>query len=204
MKKLFISILLLLVLFSPAAFAKIGVGIGTGKITVQDKLKPGIIYKLPSLTVFNTGDVPSDYEVNVSYHEKQPELKPQKEWLDFSPRTFSLQPGKSQEVTIKLNLPVRTEPGNYFAYLEGHPITKSKAGNTSVGIAAAAKLYFTVVPGSLWEGIYFKILSFWNVYAPWPQSAAIAIGIIAALLVIKKFFHIEVNLKKPKEKKTDE
>lgn len=199
MKKLFVSVLFLLILFAPVAYGRIGVGVGTGKIQVEDKLKPGVIYELPSLTVFNTGDVASDYEVNVTYHEKQPQLRPEVSWLKFSPRTFRLAPGKSQEVKIKLDLPVRTEPGDYFAYVEGHPIAKNTTGTTSVGIAAAAKLYFTIVPGNVFEGIYFKIVSFWNVYAPWPQRAAIALGVIAALLIVKKFFHIQINLKNPKK-----
>ncbi|MEK7572061.1 MAG: hypothetical protein AAB553_07355 [Patescibacteria group bacterium] len=193
------AVFLALLSFPHSVLAKIGVGVGTGKIHVDEKLKPGIIYELPPLTVFNTGDVASDYEVNVAYHEKQPELKPDESWFIFSPEKFHLEPGKSQEVTIKLNLPVRTEPGDYFAYLEGHPYATSKDGNTTVGIAAAAKLYFTVVPGSFLEGIYFKVLSFWQVYAPWPQRVLIGLFILASILLLKRFFHIQVNLKKPSD-----
>lgn len=197
MKK-FIFVLILLTLILPSTvFAKIGVGVGTGKIQVEDKLKPGIIYELPSLTVLNTGDEPSDYEVNVSYHEKQPQLRPPQSWFIFSPQKFHLEPGKAQTVTIKLNLPVRTEPGEYFAYLEGHPFKKAVSGNTTIGVAAASKLYFTTIPGNLFEGIYYKIVSFWKVYSPWPQRALILIGIILILGLFKRFFNIQIGLKKP-------
>ncbi len=199
--KKFIFVLIFLTLVLPnTVFAKIGVGVGTGKIQVEDKLKPGIIYELPPLTVLNTGDEQSDYEVNVSYHEKQSQLRPLQNWFIFSPRKFHLEPGKVQIVTIKLNLPVMTEPGEYFAYVEGHPVRKSVAGNTTVGVAAAAKLYFTVIPGNFLEGIYYKIASFWKVYAPWPQWVTGAIVIILFLVIFKKFFHIEINVRRPQHK----
>lgn len=197
MKKFLLIVIFLFSLFPNTVFARIGVGVGTGKIQVEDKLKPGIIYELPSLTVLNTGDEESDYEVNVSYHEKQPQLRPPQSWFIFSPSKFHLEPGKAQTVTIKLNLPVRTEPGDYFAYLEGHPFKKSQSGNTTIGIAAAAKLYFTVIPGNFLEGIYYKIISFWKVYSPWPQRLLILLAIGTAYLWVRKHFNIQIGLKKP-------
>ncbi len=202
MRRLILYIFLGLIFFTIPiqSFAKIGVGVGTGKIQVDDDLKPGIIYQLPSLTVFNTGDVDSEYTVNVAYHEKQPELRPEKSWLQFSPAEFELKPGESQEVQIKLNLPVRTEPGDYFAYLEGSPITKSANGATTVGIAAAAKLYFTIVPGNILEGIYFKLLSMWDIYAPWPQVILGIIVVMGIILLGKKYLNIQINVKGDKRK----
>jgi len=191
---IFIALLTLLFLPNPV-FANIGVGVGTGKIQIEDKLKPGIIYNLPPLTVVNTGDEPSDYEAAISYHEKQPQLRPPEDWFIFSPKKFHLDPGKVQVVSIKLNLPVRIEPGDYFAYLEGHPVRKASTGQTSIGIAAAAKLYFTVIPGNFIEGIYYKILSFWHIYSPWPQVFTIGLGVIAVALLFKRFFNIQINFK---------
>jgi len=190
--------LVLFLLTASSVFATIGVGVGTGKIRIDDKLKPGLIYELPPVTVLNTGDESSDYEVTVSYHEKQKEKMPAASWFIFSPKKFNLKPGKTQVVKIKLNLPVRAEPGNYFAYLEGHPIKKGISGNTTIGVAAAAKLYFTVIPGNFLEGIYYKIVSFWRVYAPWPQRAVIAVIILLGYILAKKFFNIEINLKRPR------
>ncbi len=198
MMKFFIAFLFsVFFLFPSIVSASIGVGVGTGKIQVDEKLKPGIIYELPPLTVINTGDEASEYEVNISYHEAQPELKPQESWFILSPKTFQLEPGGTQVVDIKLNLPIRAEPGNYFAYLEGHPFKKSVSGNTVIGVAAAAKLYFTVVPANPLAGIFYKVISFWNVYAPWPQRVAIGLAVVLALAFFKKFFNIQVNVKKP-------
>jgi hypothetical protein len=183
--KLFLHLAMLIALASlvfpfSTAFSKIGVGVGTGKIVVDERLKPGIIYQLPPITVFNTGDESSEYGIGVAYHQDQPELMPAKEWFSFNPEAFYLEPGEAQTVEIRLNLPVKTTPGDYFAYVEGFPKTKSESGTASIGVAAAAKLYFTVDPANIFAGIYYRALSIWNQY-PYPISGALGIILIGAL-----------------------
>jgi P pilus assembly chaperone PapD len=194
--KNFLSFLLVFLLFPSIVYAKIGVGVGAGKIKIDDKLQPGTIYQLPLLTVLNTGDEPSDYEVSITYHEKQPENMPPQNWFIFSPQKFSLEPAKGQAVNIKLNLPVSAKPGDYFAYLEAHPVKKTESGNTTIGIAAATRLYFTVVPSNIFQGIYYKAVSFWNVYAPWPKRIVVGFSIIIIILLFKKFFNVQIDFRK--------
>jgi len=189
--------ILIILGFPQISQGKIGVGVGTGKIVVDQELKPGTIYTLPSITVFNTGDVEAEYGIRIAYHNKQPELLPERDWFIFSPKSFRLKGGESQDVSIKLNLPIRTEPGKYFAYVEGFPNSKSADGTTRVGIAAATKLYFTVVPGSALEGIYFKALSLWREFAPWPQRIAGATIFLLVVFIAKRYLNIEINLRKP-------
>ena len=58
MKKIsFLVVFLALLAFPFLVYAKLGVGVATGKIVVEDKLRPGMIYNLPALTVLNTGDL---------------------------------------------------------------------------------------------------------------------------------------------------
>lgn len=193
-KSLFIF--LFLFLFIPSLIqAKIGVGVGSGKIVIDEKLKPGMIYKLPALSVMNTGDEPAQYAVSIAYHEKQPELMPKEEWFSYSPDSFLLQPQEAKPVDVTLNLPVNAQPGQYFAYLEAHPDKSSQKGNTSIGIAAAARLYFEVVPTNAISGIYYKILTFWKVNQPWTSRAAIAVMVILAILSAKRFLNIQIGIK---------
>lgn len=202
MKKLiFVLVILLLSVsfFSSSVWARIGVGIGTGKIVVEDKLKPGEIYKLPSVAVLNTGDEPGEYEVGITYHEKQPELQPPERWFNFRPPKFNLKPGEVKMVEVLLNLPIKAKPGNYFAYLEGRPIIKSNDGSTRIGVAAAAKLYFTVIPANILWAVYYKLNSLWLLYAPWPKRMTIGLGLLLIIIVFKKFFKIQINLKKKNE-----
>lgn len=206
MKKIFIGIVFLVffTIFSKTAFARIGVGVNTGKIQVDEELKSGMFYKLPSITVINTGDEPAEYATSIAYHQNQPEFRPDKDWFIFTPQKFRLDPGKGQLVEIKINLPIKTEPGKYFAYLEGHPLATVKKGTTTLGVAAASKLYFTVVPANIFYGIYYKIATFFSVFAPWPQRVTIAIAIAGLLILFKKFFHIQIDLKKPAPKNSND
>ncbi len=183
------------------ALATVGVGVGTGKITVDEVLKPGTIYSLPVFTVLNTGDETATYEVSIAYHEDQPELRPPENWFAFSPRSFELEPGQVQNVDVKLNLPFRTEPGEYFTYLEASPTKRNGAeGEASIGIAAASKLFFSVESANVLVGMYYRAISFWNVYAPWPQRALIVLVAAAAAILFKTYFNIEIDLKKPAKK----
>ncbi len=179
--------------------AKIGVGVGTGVIRVDQPLKPGLIYTLPSLAVLNTGDEPYEYGVGIQYHENQPELRPPREWFSFEPSQFHLEPEQVQHVQIKLSLPVKgAEPGNYFAFLQGYPLKKTGATGTSVGIAAAAKLYFTVVPANLFAGFYYRIISLLTLYAPWSYVILTIVALAVLITVFRRYvsFNIGINIRK--------
>jgi len=188
-------VFLLTISFGPAVFAGVGVGVGAGKIIVQEHLRPGGIYELPALPVIDTGDEPSDYGVSLDYDNHQPQLQPAKEWFNFEPSSFHLEPKQSQVVKITLTVPLKVVPGDYFAYLEAHPVKKSVAGQTSVGIAAAAKLYFTIAPANIFQAIYYRFINLYSRYHPW-DTIILAI-IFAAILFrfIGKRFKIQIAKK---------
>ncbi len=176
-------------------FASVGVGVNLGKIEIDEPLKPGGIYNFPSIGVINTGDEPGEYELEITYHQDQPELRPLQEWFSFTPQQFHLEPGASQSVAVKLILPVKTKPGDYFAYLEAHPIIKAGPG-TTIGVAAATKTYFTVVPANIWQAITHRISSFFEVNAPWTYVVlAMVIGAII-IVIIRKFFAFQVGIRR--------
>lgn len=195
MKKILFAFLFLALLVPTTAFARIGVGVGIGKIVVNQQLKPGIIYNLPPFTVINTGSVPTDYEVAVTFNERQQQKFPKESWFIFSPQHFHLAPGKVQRVDIKLNLPLMMDPGDYFAYLEAHPLAHDTNGSTTINIAAATKLYFTVVPANIFQAMYYKTSSFWEIYQPWTTIVAGIAGVMLVVVLFKRFFHLEINVK---------
>jgi len=179
------------------ALAKIGVGVGIGKIYVDQPLKSGLIYTLPTFVLVNTGDEPSEYGVQIVFHENQKEMRPAKEWFKFEPSQFYLEPGQSQLVQIKLTLPIMgAEPGDYFAFLQGRPLQKTETGMTSIGVAAATKLYFTVAPANIFVGIYYRIASLATLYSPW--SYVVSAIVIAALLIaiLRRFISFNIGIRK--------
>ena len=182
-----------------SAFASIGVGVGAGKISLNEELKPGSIYELPSIPVLNTGDEPSDYGVSIEYNEVQGQMKPDASWFSFTPTTFHLLPGKSQVVKLSVTIPIKTVPGEYFAYLEAHPIASSDvAGVSSIGVAAASKLYFTVAPSNFFQGVYYRSISLIKRGAPWTYIVFGLIGLLILVKIFRRFFkfNIAINVKK--------
>lgn len=189
-------------------FAKVGVGIGTGKIVVDEPLKAGMVNKLPSITVVNTGDVPSEYVLSVQYHQDQEELLPSRDWFVFSPEKFPLEPGAVQLVEISLRLPVAVEPGNYFAYLEAGPTSTDESGASRVGIAAAAKLNFSIEPANIFMGVYYRITTLWSFYQPWSSRVALACALLIGAALVRRYVKIELrgtpkNTEPEGEKKPD-
>lgn len=187
---------LALILFPATALASIGVGVGTGRIDVTEQLKNGGIYKLPEVTVFNTGTQTANYSMAVTLNESQAERKPDPHWFSFSPDNFTLEPHESQVVTPTINLPISTPPGKYFAYLEAHPAETAQQGATAVGVAAAAKLSFTVAPSNIFYGIYFRLLSLYKQFAPYSYIATAAIILAILWRFIRKKVHLEISVKK--------
>lgn len=195
MQKIIIFFLTISLIFPLIVFAGIGVGVNLGKIKIDEPLKPGGIYNFPSIGVINTGDEPGEYELEITYHQDQPELPPPQEWFSFTPQQFHLEPGASQSVAVKLTLPVKVKPGDYFAYLEAHPIIKAGPG-TTIGVAAATKTYFTVVPANLLQAMIWRVSSFFTTYAPWTYVVlAVAIGAII-IVIIRKFFAFQIGIRR--------
>ena len=195
MKKNIISFLIIFLSIPLFVLAGVGVGVNLGKIQINEPLKPGGIYNFPSIGVINTGDEPGDYEVEVTYHQDQPQLRPAQEWFSFSPSSFHLEPGGSQNVAIKLTLPMKMKPGDYFCYLEAHPIIKAGPG-TTIGVAAATKTYFSVIPANIWQAIYYKTIFLLTMYAPWTYVVLAVVAAAIIIAIVRKFFAFQIPIRK--------
>lgn len=194
MKKLSILAAVLFFTLPALVFAKIGVGIGTGKIVLDQPLRPGLIYSLPVITIINTGDEPSEYSVSITHRENQSEMKPPLEWFSFEPKNFFLEPGKSQQVQVKLNLPIKdVRPGEYFVFLEGHPTKTSNVNGTSIGVAAAAKLYFTVAPSNIFAGTYYRLASLFSIYAPWTYVVSAVLAAALLIVILRRYVSLNIG-----------
>jgi len=194
-----ISLILSLYLFVPLASAKLGVGVGLGKINIEETLNPGGIYNLPSLPVLNTGDEDADYEVEVTFLSDQEELTPESDWFSFTPQSFALEDGQSQLVEVVLTLPVDAKSGDYFAFLEAHPVTGGEG--VTIGIAAATKLNFSVEPSNILGAVIERVRSLFEQSKP---ASYIVLGIAAGVIVIlvgRRYVDVNVGLRKGRGKK---
>ena len=191
-RALIIAGLLLVVSVSFAA-AKVGVGVGLGKIQIDEALSPGGIYNLPSLPVLNTGDEDMDYEVEVTYLSEQEEMRPETGWFAFSPQRFPLTAGGSQVVDIVLTLPVDTRPGDYFAFLEAHPVSEGEG--VTIGVAAATKLNFSVEPKGVLGAAMERVRSLIEANRPLANGVAIVVGVVVVVSLGRRYLDIKIGLK---------
>ena len=178
-------------------FSAIGVGVGTGQIAIDETLRPGVTYNLPEVLVYNTGDVASEYAMSIEYSDREDKLKPDKDWFTFEPQVFSLEPGDSKSVQVKMTLPITdVSPGDYFAFITAQPVVEVEEGVTSVGVAAGTKLYFTIEAANVLQAIYFKTASLFLSYHPW-STIALSLVVIAVLVrILKKKFRFQIVAKK--------
>lgn len=196
------ALLAVAIILPSVAWARIGVGVGAGKVNVSEKLRPGGIYDLPTIPVLNTGDEPSDYKFTLEYHEGQEGredmgLKPDANWFNFTPQTFRLEPGKAQAVKVTLTIPTKVRPGKYFAYLEAQPTSNdTKNGNASIGIAAASKLWFTVAPSNIFLGIYYRFISLYVRYHPWDTIVLSVLAFAGLIFWLSKKVKLQIVTKK--------
>ena len=190
----FFPFALLFLFLVPLIYASVGVGVGTGKISLDKALKPGLTYDLPPITVYNTGDEPSNYYVSTEFSTKEGKLESNKEWYVFTPKKFYLEPNETQIIEIKLRIPIKGSiPGDYFAYLTAQPEKSMDQGSASVGVAAATKLYFTVSPANIFQAIFYIISDFVVRYKPWSIIIPLLLLLFILWKFLKKKFKIQVT-----------
>lgn len=179
------------VLAAPAT-ADIGVGVDLAEIDIDEVLLAGNIYSLPAVGVVNTGDRTADYEVGITYMSEQEDMTPSADWFQFDPQRFSLEAGTSRKISISLHIPRDASAGQYFALIEAHPVAEG-SGGTTVGIAAATKLRFSVsrdIP------VLSAIAKFFRDHAPYSY---IGLGLIVAVIVVlllRRFFRFRLRVER--------
>ena len=190
---LVLALLVALLDTGSSARADIGVGVNLGKIDIDDDLSPGGRYRLPTLGVINTGDEPGDYEVVISYLADQEEERPPEDWFEFKPQRFFLEPGETQAVEIRIDLPGGAGPGDYFALIEAHPVSTQEG--VAIGVAAATKLTFTVKPSNLFSAWLLQLRQFFEDTSPF---SIVLPPILAGLLLlnfISRRFRLRIERK---------
>ncbi len=177
--KVFSALLLAFVLLgAPSSHADRGVGINVSRIEVTRSLTQGGGYDLQQFAVINTGDEPAEYEVNIGYLANQAERRPDPTWFEFHPPRFSLQPGEMQNVSMSLSLPSGAETGDYYAQVQAQLVTDAGA---PIGVAAAARLSFSVESSSWFAAQRLRINRFLRDLEPWSYfvEGLFVLGLVA-------------------------
>lgn len=170
-----------------------GVGVTVGEMTVETVLSPGVGYSLPNIGVINSGDEAGEYRISIGYLANQRERRPSADWFVFSPDGFSLEPGHSLDVAGRLIVPSDAEPGEYFALVKAQTVSQTEGG-TSVGVAAATKVSFSVESGGWFESRVREVNRWLYESEPWIYllPASLLLG-FAAIKVRRIPFRLRIE-----------
>jgi hypothetical protein len=166
-----------------------GVAVDLGRVAIREPLLPGGGYTLPTLGVRNPGTVRTRYRMAVAAIRGR-RAAPQESWFRFSPTTFTLAPGDTRPVRVKLSIPPGADPGDYEA-LVGARIANDKPG-PRVGAMAASHLTFTVDASSTLAAWTNWLESFFGDHAPWSYVTPGLIAFAAMLWWLRKRFKLRL------------
>jgi hypothetical protein len=144
----------LLLAFPAAAAASIGVGIQVGPVRLAGIAHAGQTYDLPPVFVVNTGTEPETVRREVQRLSKGTGRDVPKSWFRPGQTDVHLDAKQSATIPVQIVVPAAATPGPYFSDVVAHGSALIEAGQTTLGVAAATKLQFTVgkaVPAGFWS-----------------------------------------------------
>lgn len=144
----------LLLAFPAAAAASIGVGIQVGPVRLAGIAHAGQTYDLPPVFVVNTGTEPETVRLEVQRLSKGTGRDVPKSWFRPGQTDVHLDAKQSATIPVQIVVPADAKPGPYFSDVVAHGSASIEAGQTTLGVAAATKLQFTVgkaVPAGFWS-----------------------------------------------------
>jgi len=169
----------------PVMAADYALGCDAQSIEMNETVHPGQTFVLPSFKLYNKGTVPATYEMTVVPDGETNALDAS--WVEFTPRTFSLDPQMAGEVIVRIRIPSGAEPGMYRALLAGRLLTPT-AGNVQMRIGIGPMFMMEVSRGSwLSTGVY-TVAAFFTGHAPWSYFTIIAalLMVAAGLMVVRR------------------
>ena len=146
----------LLLAFPAAAAASIGVGIQVGPVRLAGIAHAGQTYDLPPVYVVNTGTEPETVRLEVQRLSRGTGRDVPKSWFKPGQTDVHLDPKQSATIPVQLVVPADATLGPYFSDVVAHGSASIEAGQTTLGVAAATKLQFTVgkaVPAGFWSSL---------------------------------------------------
>ncbi len=180
-----------MVAVSPA-FADPGVTLGIGKLIMNVPLRAGGQHQLPALPVTNSGTSAGSYTVVVNTLVGQEELSPDPAWFTFLPQRFDLTPGQEQDVAVTLTLPWLLQPGVYACLLQTGPAVAEQGA--AVGVAAAARLTFTVEHGNILTATLYNVTDAIQSRAPWSYLILAGLAVVVGYPLLGRVFGIRLSI----------
>lgn len=160
----------LLASFPVASKASIGVGVQAGPVRLGNVAHPGGSYALPSVYVVNTGTQTELVSVRIQRLSRGTGRPVPPSWIRAGPGV-QLAPRHAARVSLQLIVPGDAGTGEYLSDVVAYGSVRMSVGQANLGVAAATKLQFRVVPGAAQGG-------------RWPAVPAAAVWAAVGLLLL--------------------
>lgn len=173
----------------PAGAFTQGVAVDLGRVEVDDQLRAGQRYTLPTIGVTNRGTESASFTIVAGPMEGVKSAP--SSWFRLEPDSFDLDPGATQPVSIALALPLDAEPARYQQLISAR-IAPDGEG-IGLGAAAASLVSFEVVPSTIWEGMWNSAISFFRAGHPW---STLAVGVIVLFFLagwVRRNFELAIR-----------
>jgi hypothetical protein len=135
-------------IFLPAAQASIGVGVQATPVVLGSVAHAGGSYALPAVYVLDTGTQAENITVRVERLSKGTGHVVPPSWIHATGPTVKLTPHQSAQIPLQLVVPGGAQPGQYLSDIVVTGSAVIAAGRANLGVAAATRLEFKVVPGA--------------------------------------------------------
>lgn len=139
-----------------SAYASVGVGIQAGPVLLSGAAHPGGSYALPPVYVVNTGTEQESVAIRIERVSPGQGRTVPPAWIHATGSAVTLSQNQSARIPLELVVPATARPGSYFSDVIAKGSADIAAGGANLGVAAATKLEFRVVPGVVsgsWLGL---------------------------------------------------
>jgi hypothetical protein len=131
------------------ADASVGLGIQAGPVRLAGGAHPGGTYPLPAVYVINTGTQDESVVIRVEHLSPGAGRAVPSSWVQATGSAVKLSGNQSARIPLQLTVPRGAQPGAYLSDVVAKGSAALGAGGANLGVAAATKLQFTVVPGAV-------------------------------------------------------
>jgi hypothetical protein len=171
--------LIVLLAIPATAQASIGVGIQAGPVRLGAAAHPGGSYALPPVYVVNTGTQPEALTVRIERVSSGPGRPVPASWVHASGSAVRLSHNQGTRIPLQLVLPATAPPGQYLTDVVVRGSASVSDGGANLGVAAATKLQFRIVPGVVSAG--------WFSMPRWVLlTAAAMVALVAIALMVRR------------------
>ena len=179
----------------PSVYAGPSPAIAPSRISVDGALGQGEDIRFPSLSIANLGDEASDFVVELTNFSDQSELRPPDLWFQLEPTRFNLEPGATETVSFRMEIPRDAEPGDYRVLIRAHVEAPSDgSGGAVVSAAVATTLTFTVENRDF--HFYDPVVDFFSDRAPFSYIGLALIFAAVAVELFRRRFRISFGVQR--------